>query len=290
MPPPIVEGRVSEAGGAGAAFAQVTLAQGDHVQVVRTRPDGWFRFRAFQGAGTLTVKLPQGWTAPALTREVGPALRGDVIRADFLATARRVLRGGLLVDGAPLREVRISAGPASASPDARGLFVLEGLRGGVVDVRVDAPPLAGRVELPAGPADVARDVSVSVPDFGSLRVSRVPQDSFERPISDWLASKRLGGPEVGRMERLPALVGLERACARRHPLVGEEGAGNPPVRIARGRRWRARTAQRRPSGGRFLRGARAAQWRRVAGRSPDPRLCRGGARLRADHPPAAAGE
>ncbi|TMA89405.1 MAG: hypothetical protein E6J63_11285 [Deltaproteobacteria bacterium] len=211
MPPPIVEGRVSEAGGAGAAFAQVTLAQGDHVQVVRTRPDGWFRFRAFEGAGTLTVKLPQGWTAEALTREVGPALRGDVIRADFLATARRVLRGRLLVAGAPLPEVRLSAGPASASTDARGLFVLEGLPGGVVDVRVDAPPLAGRVELPAGPADVARDVSVSVPDFGSLRVSRVPQDSFERPISDWLASKRLGVPEIGRMERLAALVGLDPA-------------------------------------------------------------------------------
>src|SRR5207253_117912 len=118
MPPPIVEGRVSEAGGAGAAFAQVTLAQGDHLQVVRTRPDGWFRFRAFEGAGTLTVKLPQGWTAEALTREVGPALRGDVIRADFLATARRVLRGRLLVAGAPLPEVRLSAGPADRTDGA----------------------------------------------------------------------------------------------------------------------------------------------------------------------------
>src|SRR3989442_7556053 len=201
MPPPIVEGRVSEAGGAGAAFAQVTLAQGDHVQVVRTRPDGWFRFRAFQGAGTLTVKLPQGWTAAALTREVGPALRGDVIRADFVATARRVLRGRLLVAGTPVPDVRLSAGSASGSTDARGLFVLEGLPRGVVDVLVEAPPLAGRVEMPAGPADVARDVSLSVPEFGSLRGSRVPQEGFERPISDWLASKRLRPPAIGRMER-----------------------------------------------------------------------------------------
>jgi len=211
LPPPIVEGTVSEPGGAGAAFAQVTLAQGDHVQVVRTGRDGSFRFRAFQGTGMLTVKLPQGWSAAAVTREVGPALRGDVIRADFVATARRVLRGRLLVAGTPLPEVRLSAGSASGSTDARGLFVLEGLPAGVVDVRVEAPPLAGRVEMPAGPADVARDVSVSVPDFGSLRVSRVPQDGFERPISDWLASKRLGRPEIGRMERLAALVGLDPA-------------------------------------------------------------------------------
>jgi hypothetical protein len=210
-PPPIVEGRVSEPGGGGTAFAQVTLAQGEHVQVVRTGRDGSFRFRAFEGAGMLTVKLPQGWTAEALTREVGPAVRGDVIRADFLAMPRRVLRGRLLVAGAPLPDARLSAGPASAATDARGLFVLEGMPGGVVDVRVEAPPLVGRVELPAGPADLARDVSVSVPDFGSLRVERVPQDSFERPIDDWLAPKRLARPQIGRMERLAALVGLDPA-------------------------------------------------------------------------------
>jgi hypothetical protein len=225
LPPPIVEGRVSEPGGAGAAFAQVTLSQGDHVQVVRTGHDGSFRFRAFQGAGTLTVKLPQGWTAERLTREVSPALRGDVIRADFAAMARRVLRGRLLVAGAPLPDARLSAGSASASSDARGLFVLEGLPGGVVEVRVEAPPLSGRVELPAGPADVSRDVSLSVPDFGSLRLSRVPQDSFERPISDWLAAKRLVRPQIGRMEHLAALVGLDPAFRLAMVAPSREAAG-----------------------------------------------------------------
>jgi len=137
MPPPIVEGRVSEAGGAGAAFAQVTLAQGDHVQVVRTRPDGWFRFRAFEGAGTLTVKLPQGWTAPALTREVGPALRGDVIRADFLATARRVWEKMLRDD------VTIFMGMAGAL-SAGGVTVAAGVAPSFALISTAHPALVNR--------------------------------------------------------------------------------------------------------------------------------------------------
>src|SRR5258708_5748799 len=47
-PAPIVEGRVGEPSGAGAAYAQVTLAQGERTQVVRTSADGRFRFRAFE--------------------------------------------------------------------------------------------------------------------------------------------------------------------------------------------------------------------------------------------------
>ena len=88
--PAIVEGRVGERLGAAAAFAQVTLAQGDRTQVVRTGPDGKFRFRAFDGGGTLTVKLPQGWTSSEpLSRTIGPALHGDTIRHDFAVMARR---------------------------------------------------------------------------------------------------------------------------------------------------------------------------------------------------------
>jgi len=62
LPPPLVEGRVGEVKGAPAAFATVTLAQDDRTQVVRTGADGKFRFRAFEGPATVTVKLPQGWT------------------------------------------------------------------------------------------------------------------------------------------------------------------------------------------------------------------------------------
>src|SRR5512141_739747 len=82
----IVEGRVGEPAGAGAAFAQVRLVQGERAQVVRTGPDGRFRFRAFAGMGSLGVTLPQGWTArEPLSRSIGPAYRGDVIHADFAA-------------------------------------------------------------------------------------------------------------------------------------------------------------------------------------------------------------
>jgi hypothetical protein len=207
--PAIVEGRVGERGGAGAPFAQVTLAQGARIQVVRTGPDGKFRFRAFDGGGTLTVKLPQGWTSSEpLSRTVGAAFLGDVIRSDFAVIARRVLRGRLMLAGAPLADAQVTAGAVSASTDAQGLFVLDHLPPGVIDVKVDAPPLAGRVELPAGPCDLSRDVVLFAPDFASLRLERVPQGGAERPIADWLSSKRLGEQDAARLERLAALVAL----------------------------------------------------------------------------------
>ena len=209
MRPPIIEGRVGERGGAGAPFAQVTFAQGERTQVVRTASDGMFRFRAFDGEGTLTVKLPQGWTSSEpLSRTVGPAFLGDVIRNDFAVIARRILRGRLMLAGAPVAGAQLTAGVVSGSSDAGGLFVLDHLPPGVIEVKVDAPPLAGRVELPAGPCDVSRDVTLFAPDFSSLRLERVPQDAAERPITDWLSSRRLGQQDVARLERLAAMVGL----------------------------------------------------------------------------------
>ena len=208
--PPRVEGRVYEPGGAGAAWAQVTLAQGERTQVVRTAEDGSFRFRAFEGDGTVTVRLPQGWTAAGeLTRRFGPALRGDVIRADFIARARRVLRGRLLVGGHPLGNARLSAGGLSAQTDAHGRFTLAGLPAGAVEVRLEAPPLLGRVELPAGPADMSRDVNLAVPALSSLRLRAVPHDSQRRPVGEWLSGKPLRDREIASIERLAALANLD---------------------------------------------------------------------------------
>ena len=228
---PIVEGKVGEPGGAGAAHAQVMLAQGERTQMVRTGPDGTFRFRAFEGAATLTVQLPQGWTAAgALSRNIGPALRGEVLRADFSALAWRIVRGRLLVAGQPLPDAQVAAATASGQTDARGLFVLEGLPAGLVEVRVDAPPLTGRVELPPGPSDVARDVSVSVPDLAALRLARVPQDAVGRPIEDWLASRPLPQSEASGLERLAALVALDPAF--RLAMVAHAGAAASGARAA----------------------------------------------------------
>jgi hypothetical protein len=228
---PIVEGKIGEPGGAGAAHAQVLLAQGERTQMVRTGPDGTFRFRAFEGAATLTVQLPQGWTAAgALSRNIGPALRGEVLRADFSALAWRIVRGRLLVAGQPLPDAQVAAATASGQTDARGLFVLEGLPAGLVEVRVDAPPLTGRVELPPGPSDVARDVSVSVPDLAALRLARVPQDAVGRPIEDWLASRPLSQSEASGLERLAALVALDPAF--RLAMVAHAGAAASGARAA----------------------------------------------------------
>ncbi len=229
----IVEGRVGEPGGSGAAFAQVRLAQGERLQVVRTGADGEFRFRVFAGTAALSVTLPQGWTArEPLSRTVGPAWRGDVIHADFAAVPRRVLRGRLLVAGVPLPDAELSAGAALATTDRRGVFALESLPAGTLEIRVRAPPLIARVDLPAGAAELSRDVGVEVPHFASLRLTPVPQAGDARPIADWLSGKPLSGGEISRLERLAALVGLDPAF--RLAMVA------PPGDAARGAQAAAR--------------------------------------------------
>jgi hypothetical protein len=93
-------------------------------------------------------------------------------------------------------------------------------------VRVEAPPLSGRVELPTGPSDLSRDVILSVPEYESLRLARVPQGGAARPIADWLVPKPLSESEVVALERLAALVGLDPAF--RLSMVapkGEAGSG-----------------------------------------------------------------
>ena len=177
-----VEGRVGEPGGAPAPLAIVRLAQGNRTQVLRTGPDGRFRFRAFDGPGALSVTLPQGWAASGpLSRTIGPLLRGEVIRADFAAAAERVFRGRLLVGGAPLAHAEVSAGAAAGRTDKGGLFVFEHLPPGPLQLRVVAPPLAARVEVPAGPVNLSQDVSVDVPDLASLRLTPVPQGAATVP-------------------------------------------------------------------------------------------------------------
>jgi hypothetical protein len=208
----IVEGRVGDPAGSGAAFAQVRLVQDDRTQIVRTGADGKFRFRAFTGMASLSVTLPQGWTArDPLSRSIGPAYRGDVLRADFAAVPRRAFRGRLLVGGVPLAGAELSAGAGSVTTDRRGLFAFDGLPAGALEVRVAAPPLSARLELPAGPLDVTRDLSVQVPDFASLRLTPVPQDGVARPIADWISGKPLSRAEIARLEKLAALVGLDPA-------------------------------------------------------------------------------
>lgn len=206
----IVEGRIGVPGGSGAAFAQVRLAQGDRLQMVRTGADGKFRFRVLAGMSALSVTLPQGWiSSEPLSRTVGPAFRGDVIHADFAAVPRRVLRGRLLIAGAPLADTELRAGAAVATTDRRGAFALENLPPGDLEIRVEAPPLLARVDLPAGAADVSRDVGVEVPTFASLGLTPVPQAANARPIADWLSGKPLSRDEISRLERLAALVGLD---------------------------------------------------------------------------------
>src|SRR5207237_8161085 len=49
-------------------------------------------------------------------------------------------------------------------------------------------------------------------------------DGLKRPFGGWLAWKRLGGPEIGRMERLAALVGLDPAFSLAMVAPSQEAA------------------------------------------------------------------
>ena len=73
-------------------------------------------------------------------------------------------------------------------------------------MRLEAPALGGGVELPAGPGDVSRDVSLAVPALSSLSVRAVPHDSDRRPLGDWLSGKPLRDGEIASIERLAALA------------------------------------------------------------------------------------
>ncbi len=227
----IVEGRVGEPGGAPAAFAVVKLTQGDRRQLLRTGPDGRFRFRAFLAPGSLSVALPQGWTSTEpLSRPVEPSLRGDVIRADFVANARRVLHGRLLIAGAPFGDAEVAIGAASVRTDASGRFVLDQLPAGALELHVAAPPLLARIDMPAGAADVTRDVSVQVSDLASLRLTPLPQGEAERRIGDWIAGRPLTRSEASAIERLAALSTLDPAF--RLAIVARRAEAVPGARAA----------------------------------------------------------
>ena len=192
---PVVEGRVGEPADP-ASGAQVTLMQpGRAPQVLRIGPDGVYRFRAFEGPGTVAVTVPPGWTlSGAASQAFEQALAGDFVRLDFPAHARRVLRGRVLYEGEPLQDV-----------------ALEGLLPGRNTRRVAPLGLLATFAVPQPPGEISRDVDAVAPAVASLGHSRVPQPPAVRPAASWLAGKPLSEPEVAAIERLCAVAALDPA-------------------------------------------------------------------------------
>ena len=88
-------------------------------------------------------------------------------------------------------------------------------------MRLEAPALGGGVELPAGPGDVSRDVSLAVPALSSLSVRAVPHDSDRRPLGDWLSGKPLRDGEIASIERLADVArGAQAAVLQQRYLTG----------------------------------------------------------------------
>jgi hypothetical protein len=206
LPAPIVEGRVGEPSGPGAAGARVTLSQGDRTQVLRTDERGRFRFRAFAGPGSVSVVLPQGWTIDGKTAASFEAFAGRVVEVVFAARARRVLHGRLTTSGGPLPDVDLEVGSARAHTDAGGFFVAVNLPPGSVAIK--AGWLSGSVAMPEGPGQVTADVSMSAPQLSALGMVKLPQPPAVRPIGAWIEGRPLTDAESGDIERLAALVNL----------------------------------------------------------------------------------
>jgi len=236
---PVVEGRVREPSGIGVQGAQVTLLQGpgDRTQVRRTDADGSFRFRAFEGPAAISVMLPKGWTVEGPTEIKLKPLGDRTEQADFKAHARRVLRGKLLVRAgeelAPLSKASIG----TAQTDEQGAFSLEGLAAGRTELAADLLPAAA-IEMPAGPAEVARDIVLVAPalrgkaepealiEVAGQRLRVVPQPPAERPIADWAEGRPMSDSEISAVERLSALANLDpsfRLLLVAAPRPGELG-------------------------------------------------------------------
>lgn len=192
---PVVEGRVGDAS-APASGVTVTLAQPDRAaQVVRTGADGSYRFRAFEAAGLVSVALPPGWSIDGpSSRTFDELLSGDVVRLDFKARARRVLRGRVLYARQVLQEIALDDLPAWRST-----------------LRATPLGLLITIDMPAGPAEVTRDVEAVAPRLGSLGLSRVAQPQAERPAAAWIAGKPLSEGEAAAIERLCAVANLDPA-------------------------------------------------------------------------------
>jgi hypothetical protein len=236
---PVVEGRVRESSGIGVQGAQVTLLQGpgDRTQIRRTDADGSFRFRAFEGPAAISVMVPKGWTVDGPTEIRLKTLGDRTEQTEFKARARRVLRGKLLVRAgeeiAPLSKASIG----TAQTDEQGAFSLEGLAAGRTELAVDLLPAAA-VEMPAGPAEVARDIVLVAPsmhgkadpeaviEVAGQRLRVVPQPPAERSIADWAEGRPMSDPEIGAIERLSALANLDpsfRLLLLTAPRPGELG-------------------------------------------------------------------
>lgn len=221
LPPPIVSGRVGEPS-AGAAGARVTLVQGERSQVLSTGADGTFRFRAFPGAGQISVVLPKGWTADGPTSAQVVAQPGRTVSASFPARAQRVLHGWLLLDGAPIGDAEVEAAGVRAHADLTGKFVAAGVPAGRVPVRLHLA--SGFADLPGEPGEYARDVALSCARLSDLKLAAMPQQPFSRALQAWIEERPLTPAESADIERLAALANLNPAF--RLVLVGrpEEAA------------------------------------------------------------------
>lgn len=211
LPPPVVQGTVGESG-TPVAGAHVTLVQGERRQVLRTRADGTYRFRPFAGPGVVSVDLPSGWTlvGPG-SRAFDSALPGDVVRLDFPARAHRVLRGRVLLGGAPLSEIEVVAGLAHARTDAKGSFVLSEVPPGRLELRVEGLGLSGEAQIPASPGEVSRDFPLRIRSLQELALVPLPQDSALRTVEDWAAARPMSQGDAARLEKLCAVANLDPA-------------------------------------------------------------------------------
>jgi len=111
-----------------------------------------------------------------------------------VAHARRVVHGRVIYEEEPLEKLTLTDLPAWRS-----------------SLRVTPLGLTVTVDMPAGPAEVTRDLVASAPSLASLGLARVPQPAAARPAAAWLAGKALSESEVAAIERLCAVANLDPA-------------------------------------------------------------------------------
>src|SRR5438067_1188364 len=146
-PGPQVHGWVLEDGGSiGVAEVEITFAQGTLVQRRHTTAAGEFRFRGFDGAGTLSMSaVPGDYTISGNGRAEVEVKSSAVAEVSFRVRGHRRVMGRISLEGNGLEGVRVVVAGHEGISDAEGNYAVLDVPAGEQKIS-----LAARAGLPPG--------------------------------------------------------------------------------------------------------------------------------------------
>jgi hypothetical protein len=224
---------------------EVTFSQGGLLQRRRTSASGEFRFRGFDGVGTVAIgSVPADYTVAGSLRVELQVTAGAVAEVNFRVRGHRRVMGRVFLEGkgggawtpdTPVFQgVRVVVAGREATTDAEGAYSILDVPAGVQQVALAArsglPPGFTAVELPSvrvpektghASADLRVRAELSLPPLarplqpstplraGSQRLRVLPIPSVSRPIAEWASHAEPADQLIAGLEKLAATVMLD---------------------------------------------------------------------------------